>query len=145
MILCRNPSCEITIAGGRVRNADRDVVAAEAHGFFDRYSVDIGVFGVGGVAEDGTLLDFSPDEVAMRLSLMRHCRQRFLVLDHSKFGREATVRGGHIGDATAVYTDRPVPGGIASMLAAAGVRVVVSGEGNDLSRFSNPFSPTQGD
>lgn len=123
--LSRNPSCEITIAGGRVRNLDRDVVAAEAHDFFSRFAVDIGIYGVGAVAEDGTLLDFGPDEVAMRRNLAQHCRQRFLVLDHSKFGRDATVRGGHITEATAVFTDRPVPPTIAGQLKDAGVRLVV--------------------
>ncbi len=125
MIFCRNAGCEVTIAGGRLRNLDRDVVASEAHGFFPRYSVDIGIFGVGAVADDGTLLDFTPDEVAMRSSLMRHCRQRLLVLDHSKFGREATVRGGDISEAHAVYTDHAVPEDIAVRLRAAGVRLVI--------------------
>lgn len=125
MMLCRNPSCEITIAGGRLRNPDRDVIGSEAHGFFAGFAVDIGIFGVGGVAADGSLLDFSMDEVAMRAGLARHCRQRFLVLDHTKFGRDATVRGGHITDACAVYTDRPPPPQIAAQLNAAGVRLVL--------------------
>lgn len=126
--LSRNPSCEITVAGGRMRNLDRDIVAGEARDFFSRFMVDIGIYGVGGVAEDGTLLDFSSDEVHMRQSLARHCRQRFLVLDHSKFGRGATVRGGHITEATAVYTDRPVPEAIAAQLHDAGVRLAVWSE-----------------
>lgn len=125
MALSRNPSCDITIAGGRVRNLDRDVVAAEAHNFFGNFSVDIGIYGVGAVAEDGTLLDFGMDEVRMRENLAQHCRQRFLVLDHSKFGRGATVRGGHITEATAVFTDRPVPPTIAGQLKTAGIRLVV--------------------
>lgn len=125
MALSRNPSCEITIAGGRLRNLDRDVVAAEAHDFFSRFSVDIGIYGVGAVAEDGTLLDFGPDEIEVRRNLAQHCRQRFLVLDHSKFGRDATVRGGHITEATAVFTDKPVPPAIAGQLKDAGVRLVV--------------------
>ncbi len=123
--LSRNPSCEITVAGGRLRNLDRDMIAGEARDFFSRFMVDIGVYGVGGVAEDGTLLDFSSDEVHMRQSLAQHCRQRFLVLDHSKFGRGATVRGGHIAEASAVFTDQPVPAPIAARLQDAGVRLVV--------------------
>lgn len=125
MALSRNPACEITVAGGRLRNLDRDMIAGEAHGFFGRFAVDIGIYGVGGVAADGTLLDFSLDEVHMRESLVQHCRQRFLVLDHSKFGRSATVRGGRITEATAVFTDRPVPDAIAALLRDAGVRLVV--------------------
>jgi DeoR family glycerol-3-phosphate regulon repressor len=125
MIMCRNSTCEVTISGGRVRNLDRDVVASEAHDFFTRFSVDIGIFGVGGVAADGTLLDFNRDEIAMRENLARHCRQRFLVLDHSKFGREATVRGGHISQASAVYSDRPPPPEIVAQLDEANVRLAV--------------------
>jgi DeoR family glycerol-3-phosphate regulon repressor len=124
LALSRNPSCEITVSGGRLRNLDRDVVAGDAHGFFSRFAVDIGIYGVGGVAEDGTLLDFSTDEVTMRSELAQHCRQRFLVLDHSKFGRGATVRGGHVAGASVVFTDRPVPAAIARQLHDAGVRLV---------------------
>jgi DeoR family glycerol-3-phosphate regulon repressor len=124
--LRRNPGCELVIAGGRLRNTDNDVVAGEAHEFFSRYAADIGIYGVGGVAEDGSLLDFSQDEVRMRGELARHCRQRYLVLDHSKFGRSATVRGGHITEAHRVFTDRPVPATIAAMLLDAGVQLVVA-------------------
>jgi DeoR family glycerol-3-phosphate regulon repressor len=125
LALSRNPSCEITVAGGRLRNLDRDVVAGDAHGFFSRFEVDIGIYGVGGVAEDGTLLDFNTDEVTMRNELTQHCRQRFLVLDHSKFGRGATVRGGNVAEASAMFTDRPPPEAIANRLREAGVRLVV--------------------
>jgi DeoR family glycerol-3-phosphate regulon repressor len=123
--LSRSPSCEITVAGGRLRNLDGDVVDGEAHGFFSRFSVDIGIYGVGGVAEDGGLLDFSHDEVRMRSDLTSHCRKRFLVLDHSKFNRSATVRGGHITEAHLVFTDQPPPSHIAAMLNEAGVQLVV--------------------
>lgn len=124
-VLSRNPSCELTIAGGRLRNLDGDVVAGEAHGFFTRFSADIGIYGVGGVAEDGSLLDFSHDEVRMRSDLASHCRKRYLVLDHSKFGRSATVRGGHITESDCVFTDQLPPPHIIAMLDAAGVRLVV--------------------
>jgi len=121
-----NPACELTIAGGRLRNPDFDVIAGEAHGFFQRFAVDIGIYGVGGVADDGSLLDFNDDEVAMRRELAAHCQQRFLVLDHSKFGRGATVRGGHITEASQVFTDQAVPAPIDAMLKRAGVALIVA-------------------
>ncbi|MBX3453608.1 DeoR/GlpR family DNA-binding transcription regulator [Ferrovibrio sp.] len=136
--LARNPDTQIILAGGEMRNIDRDVVAGEAQGFFAHFAVDIGIYGVGGVAEDGTLLDFSQEEVAMRQSLARNCRQRFLVLDHSKFGRGATVRGGHVCEASMVFTDQPPPPAIAAMLAEAGCRLVVA----DLSVLSSVAQPT---
>ena len=126
LALRRNPACELTIAGGRLRNPDFDVIAGEAHGFFSRFAVDIGIYGVGGVADDGSLLDFDDDEVLMRRELAAHCQQRFLVLDHSKFGRGATVRGGHITEASQVFTDQAVPAPIDAMLKQAGVALIVA-------------------
>ena len=123
--LSSNPQCEITLAGGRIRNLDQDMVASESHNFFSRFSVDIGIYGVAGVAEDGTLLDFSSDEIQMRNQLTSHCRQRFLVLDHSKFGRSATVRGGHITDASVVFTDKPISTQLENQLHETGVRLII--------------------
>lgn len=44
-----NPSVEVIIAGGKLRSPDHDVIGADAIGFFDRFSVDIGIYGVGAV------------------------------------------------------------------------------------------------
>jgi DeoR family glycerol-3-phosphate regulon repressor len=138
MVLSRNPSCELIIAGGRLRNLDCDVIAGEAHGFFARFSVDIGIYGVGGISEDGSLLDFNHDEVLMRCELAAHCRQRFLVVDHSKFDRGATVRGGHISEASCLFTDQPVPPRIGTMLDEAGVELVVATPDSSPSHRASP-------
>lgn len=124
----RNPDCEVIIAGGKLRGLDNDVVGVEAVAFFGRFIVDHGIYGVGGVDVDGTLLDFTEDEVRVRQSLAGNCRQKLLVLDHSKFGRGATVRGGHITEASAVFTDKPAPPEIAALLHEAGVRLIVADE-----------------
>lgn len=139
--LRHNTGCEITVAGGRMRNSDGDVIAVEAHEFFTRFEVDVGIYGVGGVTADGGLLDFNHDEIRMRATLAGHCRKAFLVLDASKFGRGATVRSGHITDADAVFTDRPVSASIAAMLTRAGVELVVANPSTPpLCVGSNPSS-----
>jgi hypothetical protein len=46
------------------------------------------------------------------------------------------VRGGHITDATVVYSDRPLPSSIRAMLVAAGVRSVVPAEAATVSQVS---------
>jgi DeoR family glycerol-3-phosphate regulon repressor len=119
--LARNPNTEICIPGGRVRNLDLDIVSAEAHGFFDRYAVDIGIFGVGAISTDGMLLDFHEDETRMRSVLARNCRRKFLAIDASKFERRATVRHGLITDVDAIFTDGTPPQHILEMVHAAGI------------------------
>ncbi|MTI44895.1 DeoR family transcriptional regulator [Roseibium hamelinense] len=123
-----NPSFQVTIAGGRLRHGDRDVLGTSTQEFFNRYKVDVGIFGVAGVDEDGTLLDFHEDEVAARQSILDNCRQSFLVLDHTKFGRTAHVRGGRMSDVSAVFTDRPISDEISNLLAQSGTELHVADE-----------------
>ena len=115
----------VTIAGGRLRNGDCDTLGSEIEQFFAGYKVDIGVFGVAGVDSDGTLLDFHEEEVAVRQAILANCRQAFLVLDATKFGRAAHVRGGHITDVGTVFCDQPIPARLAGDLVATGRKTVI--------------------
>ena len=127
MLSCANPSFEVNIAGGRLRNSDRDILGME--NFMSSYMVDIGIYGVAGVGEDGTLLDFYEEEVRARNLIHKNSRKTFLVLDYTKFGRAAHVRGGSIGEATTVFCNARPPDGILETLANSGTELVICGEG----------------
>lgn len=120
------PDWSVRIPGGAVRAGDRDVLGPQVEEFFGRYEVDFGVFGVGGVAEDGTLLDFTEEEVAARMAILRNCRRAVLLLDATKFGRSAHVRGGHLRDLDAVICDAPLPERLARTLAEGGGAAIVA-------------------
>ena len=113
----QNPEVEITIAGGTLRPLDRDVVGEAAARFFAGFRADYGIFGVGGVDQDGTLLDFHGDEVQARQSIVANSRIAVLVADTTKFGRNATVRGGHLDDCHHLFTDGPLPPAFAPIAA----------------------------
>lgn len=119
----RNPSFEVAIAGGTVRTNDLDVCAG-SEAFFAAYKVDVAVFGVGGVDDDGSLLDFTQDEVRARQTMLENCRRSFLVLDASKFGRAAHVHGGRIDQVTTVFCEADLPLPIGRMLAQSGTGFV---------------------
>ncbi len=87
----------------------RDIIGDTAVNFFSRFKADFGIFGVGGIDDDGTLLDFYSGEVQARQAIVANCRTALLVADGSKFGRNATVRAGHINDCHHFFTDKPVP------------------------------------
>lgn len=128
MLSCRNPSFEVTIAGGRLRNGDRDVLGDGLETFLSALMVDIGIYGAAGVAEDGTLLDFYAEEVQARRLIRQNSRQTFLVLDYTKFSRAAHVRGGNIGEATKVFCERRPPENILEILENSGAELIVCGE-----------------
>jgi len=116
MLFCSNSNFEVHIAGGRVRNSDCDVLGPGLESFLSSYIFDFGVYGVGGVDDKGNLLDFSEEEVRARQRIHENSRTTILVLDHSKFGRPAHVRGGHISEASMVFCDASVPEQIGSIL-----------------------------
>jgi DeoR family glycerol-3-phosphate regulon repressor len=125
MLCCNNPTFEVNIVGGRLRNSDRDILGRGMEDFFSSYMVDIGVFGAAGVGDDGTLLDFHDEEVQARKLIRANARETFLVLDSSKFSRTAHVRGGNIGETTKVFCDKPPPGAIIDIIAASCSQLVV--------------------
>lgn len=124
-LTCSNRSFEITVAGGRLRNEDRDVIGNGMETLFSAYKVDIGIYGVAGVDEDGTLLDFYEEEVRARQIIHANSRSAFLVLDHTKFGRAAHVRGGRIDEATKVFCDRLPPPDICDLLSRSGAQLII--------------------
>lgn len=124
--VCDREGWSVIVPSGQVRPGDHDILGPEAEAFFDRFQVDFGVFGVAGVAEDGTLLDFTASEVASRLAIQRNCRCSVLLLDQTKFSRPAHVRGGHIADVDKVICDGWPPRPVREALSRARCDLIVA-------------------
>jgi len=103
--LAATPGNRIILPGGELRLPDRDFLGDAAVEVFDAYTADFGIYGVGGIEQDGTLLDFNEAEVLARERIRRNSRQSILVADHTKFGRCAPVRRGRLQDADVVVLD----------------------------------------
>jgi DeoR family glycerol-3-phosphate regulon repressor len=124
--LAANPSSQIVIAGGTVRNRDGGVVGQAANEMIAQFRVDYAIIGISGIDDDGTLLDYDYDEVRAAQTIVRNARRVFLVADHTKFSRRPMVRAGSITQASALFTDQPVPEPIRSLLDEHGVEVHVA-------------------
>ena len=96
LALAAAPGVEIRVAAGALRLPDMDVVGEAAAQFFGNFKTDFAVFGVGGIDEDGALLDFDPAEVTAREAMRLNCRRSVLAADLTKFGRAAVARGGSL-------------------------------------------------
>ncbi len=59
-------------------------------------------------------------------AIIAQSRTVFLAADHSKFGRPALVRLGHLSQVDALFTDRPVPANMNAVIAEAGTLVHVA-------------------
>lgn len=128
MALAHCDGVELVVAGGHLRPADLDVVGEAAARCFAGFKTDHAIFGVGGIDEDGTLLDFDPAEVVAREAMRQNCRQSILVADSSKFGRAAMARGGRLEAVDHLFIDHRPPEPYGALLAQVRPRVHVAAD-----------------
>ena len=126
-ILSDNPDCEVIVAGGVVRAADRAIIGEATVDFIQQFKVDIGLIGISGIEADGTLRDFDYREVKVARAIIEHSREIWLAADHSKFNRPAMVELAQISHLDRLYTDRAPPPPFEALLAEAGVSCVLCG------------------
>lgn len=126
VILRCNPSFEVIVAGGVVRQRDGGITGEATIDFIRQFKVDFGIIGISSIDEDGTLLDFDYHEVRVAQAIIDSSRQVYLVADHSKFERRSMVRLGNIAQVDALFTDQRPPPHIAALLNEAKVSLHIA-------------------
>lgn len=126
MILAENATNRIIVPGGEVRLPDRDLLNEAAIDLFTAYRADFGIFGVGGIDDDGSLLDFHELEVRAREQIRLNSRQSILVADHTKFRRRAAAVGGRIGDCDVVVIDHRPEDAFEGLIDDLGDRLIIA-------------------
>ncbi|MEM5326260.1 DeoR/GlpR family DNA-binding transcription regulator [Paraburkholderia sp. JHI2823] len=120
------PDCEVMITGGVVRPWDKGIVGEHTIDFIRQFKVDYAIIGTSAIEPDGTLRDFDTREVRVAQAIIEHARTIYLVADHSKVGRPALVRQGHLSQIHALFTDQPLPAEMSEAVLAAGTQVHVA-------------------
>jgi DeoR family glycerol-3-phosphate regulon repressor len=123
-ILSDNADCEVIVAGGVVRSRDRGIVGEVTVDFIAQFKVDIGLIGISGIEDDGTLRDFDYREVKVARAILEHSREVWVATDHSKFNRPAMVEVGSFAQINMLFTDAAPPDPFPGLLAEAGVTCV---------------------
>lgn len=103
--LQHKPQVETWLAGGRLRQGDQDVMGFQTLQFFGQFRADIAVCGVAGIAEDGELYEFQPDEAELTRTLWQLSHQHWLLADHSKYLRPASARVGSLQQVDRLFSD----------------------------------------
>lgn len=112
----------IMITSGVVRPDDGGITGVATLDFINQFKVDYAIISVAAIETDGSLLDFDYKEVSVAQAMMENARLKYLVADHSKFGRNALVRLGHISDFNSVFTDQKPTDSLRNRMDMAGVR-----------------------
>ncbi len=99
----------IILAGGELRSRDGGIIGEATLDFISQFRLDFGILGISGIDSDGSLLEFDYHEVRTKRAIIENSRNVILVVDNSKFGRNAMVNLGSISLVDAVYTDALPP------------------------------------
>lgn len=105
LTLGNNPNIQTYLAGGVVRASDQDTMGPETTAFLNKFTIQYGVFGIGGLNQKGQLLDFSPEESSVSRTIMENSETCILVADHTKIDRYAPVITGTLGDIDMLVMD----------------------------------------
>jgi len=119
------PNVTLRLAGGTVRTRDLDIIGADSADFFGGLRADYGIVSVGGMTDDGDLLDFNMDEVRARRALVSCCDHAILMIDEKKVGRKALCRDGHASDFQTVLLNTAPGDALQRALVKARSQIVV--------------------
>ncbi len=106
-ILKEKKDFEIMVAGGTMRGRDMGLTGETTLVYFDSFRVDYGILTLSGIDNTGNLLDFDIHEAHISRKLIANASRTLLAADHSKFGRTAMARIGHLAQVDALFTDSP--------------------------------------
>ncbi|MEL7292444.1 MAG: DeoR/GlpR family DNA-binding transcription regulator [Pseudomonadota bacterium] len=109
LTLSRNTNISTYLAGGAVRISDEDTVGETTTRFYRQFNIKIGIFGIGGLGEQGELLDFTPEEANLTRAIIEQSRQCWLIADKSKPGRYAPVVSAQLSEMDRLFVDEAVP------------------------------------
>lgn len=123
-ILASNESCDVVVAGGRLRRADGGLTGDLAALAIARFKVDIAVIGASAIDPEGDLLDFDPEEVRVSREILTAARHSIVVADASKFTRKAPVRIGSLAEVDSFVTDAAPAAKFSAALASSGTRLI---------------------
>jgi len=125
-IMVANESCDIMVAGGGLRRSDGGLVGDLTAQFLQQFKVDFAIIGTSALDHDGDLLDFDLAEVRVSQAIIRQARRVFLVTDASKLARSAPVRLASLAEIDTIFTDAPLPEGLARKCAEWGTMVQIA-------------------
>ncbi|MGE5766429.1 MAG: DeoR/GlpR family DNA-binding transcription regulator [Bacteroidota bacterium] len=125
-ILNRKREFQVILAGGVLKHNDQATTGEATREFLEKFRVGYGIFGIGGVGEDGDLMDFDFRDIGVSAMAMKISRKRLVALDHSKFTSEAMVRVAHLRDVDMVFTDAPPPARLTRLMRDSGVQLFVA-------------------
>lgn len=116
----------VHILGGRIRATTLASVESWALDVLAGLTIDVGFFGTNGFSASRGCTTPDSTEAAVKAAMVRACRRRVLLADHSKYGDDQFSRFAELAEIDVVVTDDELDEAALSDLKAAEVETVLA-------------------
>lgn len=104
--LLKNSQAELFLCGGYVQKSTGSMFGRYATQMLKDFKFDIGFFGAASINDEFEVMTPTVDKMWLKRETPKQCRNVYLVVDSSKFGRQAMSKINCLGDYTGVVTDK---------------------------------------
>lgn len=104
--LLKSSSAELILCGGCVQKSTGSMFGYYATQMLQDFQFDEGFFGAASIDEEFQVLTPTIDKAFLKRETRNQCKKAYLVVDASKFGKQSMTKINHLGQYTAVITDR---------------------------------------
>ena len=99
-------NANLIVCGGVVQKSTGVITGAIANMMMDNLKVDIAFLGTHYIDEQYNVRTSTMDSAIIKQTICQNTRERYLVADSSKFGKQASLKINHLSDYTAVITNK---------------------------------------
>lgn len=100
---------KVLLIGGELKSSTEAVVGSQATEMVRKFHFTKGFFGTNGVTKKNGFTTPEASEAVVKEIAMAHCKDRYVLADHDKFGKISSVTFASF-QAAMILTDRKVPG-----------------------------------
>ncbi|TFJ89065.1 DeoR/GlpR transcriptional regulator [Lonepinella koalarum] len=108
-LLYINKNFEVITVGGMLRSHNGGIIGPNVVSFINHFRADYLITSLGAIANDGTLLDFDINEVAVVKAMLHNSKKVLIAADHSKFHTSAAVEIDTLRNNMVLFTDEKPP------------------------------------
>ncbi len=115
----------VFLAGGEINPEGLAAFGPSVNEFLRQFHVRRALLSVGGLSARGDFTLFHLWEAEFAQAAIAQADEAWVIADHTKFGRDAPVRGGDTGQLAAIVTDAPPPPALAKLYAARETELIL--------------------
>ena len=122
--LVKNSEADLFMCGGSVQKSTGSTYGHYTANMLADFRFDKGFFGAASIDYGFEVTTPTIEKMCLKRETLKHCDEAYLVVDESKFYKRSVVRINHLGDYTAVITNKRFDKKEAEKLRILGAKII---------------------